>query len=71
MRIIAQNGLISVNFEECEVIIQDESIIYHSSLSKGLLGTYESYARAKEVFDDIHDAWVDDFTFSVYEMPEK
>ncbi len=69
MRIISQDGTLSVNFEDCEIKVQDDCIIYRSDKSKGMLGRYKSIEEAIEIFNEIHDAWVDEYTFTVYEMP--
>ena len=69
MRIISQNGLLSINFEDCQLSVCHEAILYRSNYSHGSLGEYKTKERAMEVFNEIHDTWRDEYSLSVYEMP--
>lgn len=68
MRIITQNGL-SINFMDCEIWVQDDTICYRSPLSKGMIGMFESNEKAEEEFMEIHKAFEGFET--VYEVSEK
>ena len=61
MRIISQNRDISVEFDNVILKICNISLIYaypYANQTTALvLGKYESKERAREVFDDIHNAY--------------
>ena len=61
MRIISQNRDISVEFDNVILKICNVSLIYaypYANQATALvLGKYESHERAKEVFEDIHNAY--------------
>jgi len=70
MRIVTQNRNTSIEFDGSEIHTQYGSLIYHTNLSRGNLGKYESEERAMEVFDEMHMQWQAD-CMSVYYMPER
>lgn len=58
MRIISQNGCVSLNFDDIEVFRNGNDIICNTNENVGYLGSYESEERAKEVFNSIHSAYL-------------
>ena len=68
MKIITQDGL-SINFLDCEIWVQDDTICYRSPLSKGAIGIFENNEKAEEEFMEIHKAF--ECYETVYEVSGK
>lgn len=68
MRIISQNRDISVEFDNVILKICNGNLIYaypYANQSEVIvLGKYASQERAREVFEDIHDAYVPAYSIS-------
>ncbi len=57
MRIVSQNRDLSVNFDRCEIWIQDNVIYRRIGTDSKVIGIYATPKRAAEVFEDIHKAY--------------
>ena len=66
MRILSQDGRISLNFENAILFVDSNSILAMNEKcgKKFLLGIYESEKRASEVFADIHNAYAPVYSIS-------
>jgi len=58
MRIVSQNKMLSVNFDNVILWIQDGTIYEKSGTESKPIGNYDSEDRAMEVFQEIHDTYV-------------
>mgnify|MGYP006886776141 CR=1 FL=1 len=68
MRIISQGRTRSVEFFHVAIIRDDNKILARGAGQDMLLAEYKTSARAKEVFDNIHEFY--DPTV-IYKMPEE
>ena len=68
MRIISQDGKMSIEFDGTTINVIHDTIAFGMKHSKGSLGVYESEQRAGEVFMEMHNQWQKD-CMSVFEMP--
>lgn len=73
MRIISQNRKISVNFDNIALTIENcNAIVGLVGKEYGLvLGRYGDEKRAKEVFEDIHNAYAPVYSVSSNMEPEE
>lgn len=57
MRIVSQNRNLSVDFGNCEIWTQSNVIYRRIGNNSEVLGAYATPERAREVFEDIHNAY--------------
>lgn len=57
MRIVSQNRDLSVDFDRCEIWMQDNVIYQRIGIDSKVIGTYATPGRTAEVFEDIHKAY--------------
>lgn len=71
MRIITQNGLRSLNFDQLDVFIEDGYICSTDGKIKAILGKYKNQERAIEVFNDMHNMYCQNIQMlSNVELPD-
>ena len=69
MRIISQSGTISIEFDGCDLMQQENMIIADTPFRKNVvLGEYKDALAAGQIFMDIHNSYKDD-CIGTYEMP--
>lgn len=72
MRIVSQNRKTSVNFDHIALTIDDSNAIVGLAGKYGIvLGRYKDENRAKEVFEDIHNAYAPVYSVSSNMEPEE
>ena len=64
MRIVSQNRDLSVDFDRCEIWLQDCFIYRRIGNDSRVIGKYISQERAAEVFEDIHKAYAPIYSIS-------
>ena len=64
MRIVSQNRDLSVDFDRCEIWLQDCFIYRRIGNDSRVIGKYISQERAAEVFEDIHKAYAPVYSIS-------
>lgn len=69
MRIISQDGLMSVDMNGTKVFVSAEAICYGTDAHKGVLGYYKSTERARDVLLELHKQLSKGKAFM--EMPEE
>lgn len=57
MRIINQDRTMSFEFSKIDLVVQDTVIYAKQGNNSSPLGMYDSEARCKEIFNDIHNAY--------------
>lgn len=57
MRIVSQKRDLSVDFDRCEIWMQDNVIYRRIGVNSKVIGIYATPERAVEVFEDIHKAY--------------
>lgn len=57
MRIVSQNRDLSVDFDRCEIWMQDNVVYRRIGIDSKVIGVYATPERAAEVFEDIHKAY--------------
>lgn len=64
MRIVSQDRKLSVDFDRCEIWMQDKFIYRRIGIDNRVIGAYETEERAAEVFEDIHKAYAPVYSIS-------
>ena len=64
MRIVSQNGDLSINFDRCEIWMQSNLIYRRIGHDSVPIGVYSSQERVREVFEDIHKAYAPVYSIS-------
>lgn len=64
MRVISQDRMLSVNFDQCEIWMQSNFIYRRIGNDNYVIGRYASPERATEVFEDIHKAYAPVYSIS-------
>ncbi|MCR5754205.1 MAG: hypothetical protein K6G30_05245 [Acetatifactor sp.] len=64
MRIVSQDRNLSVNFDSCEIWMQNRTIYRRVNGQSDVIGSYDSPERAAEVFEDIHRAYAPVYSIS-------
>ena len=64
MRIVSQNRNLSIDFDRCEIWLQDNYIYRRIGTDNQVIGRYASQERAAEVFEDIHKAYAPVYSVS-------
>lgn len=59
MRIVSQNGNISIEMENVVLMYDWEAIIAYSGDKKYIMATYPSEIRCNEVFDKLHKLYAE------------
>lgn len=68
MRIVSQNRDLSVDFDRCEIWLQDNHIYRRIRNDSRVIGSYKSPENAAGVFEDIHLMYKHDR--KVYYLPK-
>lgn len=64
MRIVSQDRKLSVDFDRCEIWIQDNQIYRQIGENVRVIGMYGTSERVAEVFEDIHKAYAPVYSIS-------
>ena len=64
MRIVSQDRKSSVDFDSCEICMQDNYIFRQIGENARVIGMYKTSERAEEVFEDIHKAYTPVYSIS-------
>lgn len=64
MRIVSQDRKLSVDFDSCEIWMQDNYIYRQIGENARVIGMYKTSERAAEVFEDIHKAYAPVYSIS-------
>ena len=71
MRIINQDRTMSFEFSKIDLVVQDTVIYAKQGNNSSPLGMYDSEARCKEIFNDIHNAYSNSVIASTNVMKEQ
>lgn len=64
MRIVSQDRKLSVDFDSCEIWMQDNYIYRQIGENVRVIGIYGTPERTAEVFEDIHKAYAPVYSIS-------